>query len=363
MRRIFILLFFFTLFTSILHAQEDYIVQGGRVLVFKRMKLTQPDGIQKYRELIREDKAKQKTIYTPNDIDEFSIDGKLFFSYDSPVERENEKIFLLQLLKDDEIAIYQYENTDGKHFFFQEGDKLFEPITATSNPYADYLDKHYKVGVQHTELYYEVEPTSKSILLAYKLAKTQNPNYITGMRYGIRVGGDYSWMTNDYFENTAKDYFVTYGVFLNQPIYNEIGVQVELFYYEQAYSSTKEFKELIVDTKYHARSISMPVMLHYRVNQLKENLVPYLHAGPAINFRLKQNMGVRNFNHDIYDTNFTYPADYTKNNYMYLAFQAGLGVEYKLNRKHSLFIDTKYMKEIDGEYGSNLIYLSVSFNF
>jgi len=347
---------------SCLQAQKSYIAKGDSVWV--GIKLGFPIGNKQYKEVIQEVQKNTYKTHTPDEIDEFYTEGKIFVSMQSPIAGEK-KVFFHQLVKRDSIAVYQYENETGSFLFFQQGEELKE-ITPQNNPYAEYVAQEYGSDSSNPVNNYLIKPTQSSIKFAEKLIRTRNHNLLVRMRYGIWIAMGQSNISQEISPSDNTDNHLLAGIFLNVPIHTYYSVHTELSYMREAYSSSYNsiygLHDELTDQIYNRNSLFMPIMLRYSLNQLKGNLIPYFQLGPSAHFALKKEMESRVFT--IIDKNISIDKQpiIRKNNYFYPGLNAGAGLEYKLNSHHSLLLDFRYIRILDDE-NMNLFYTTLSFSF
>lgn len=344
----------------VLYAQSDYININDTLTIIG-VKITQPMGLKKYHEVIQESRKEEPVVYTPNAISEFCINKSIYVSMPSPIEGEENKVFLHRLVKRDSIAVYLYQNKSGKHYFFSTQDHNLREITSQNNLYAEYLSGIYASDSKHPINHYRVKLNSTSILFAEKLVRTGNPNLLSRFRYGIWVGVGTGKLTKDIMPNDNSDTHLLAGAFANIPVYRQLSLQTELFYMQEAYSTNKTAIDYITDKVYNRKSIVMPIMPRFSFNWIKGKIVPYIQAGPSIHLALKKKEEEQTVHINSNNVSISKPPVIEENNYFYTGINGGGGLEYKLTRRHSIFWDVRYMKTF-GKDTHSLFYTTLSFN-
>lgn len=359
-KRIIPLVFIFSLLAGTLSAQDGYMVQGD--LLTMGIELSQPSGLKKYHQVIVDFGKPHEATYTANDLDEFGIGEKIFVSMPSPMPGNTTRIFLYQLIKKDSVTVYQYEDQTGEHFFFRRGNAPLEEITATRNPYADYLAELHAREAGHPIQAYTIKPTASSLLMAEKLSRTGNSNLLTRFRYGVWVGGGISSLSKDVLPANGTKGILLGGIFANLPVYRQLSLQTELFYWQEAYSYSRDSGTVIDDKVFNRKSIALPIMARYSFIQLKGKFIPYLQAGPSLLYGLKKKCEEQGVVITSDNVNTSYSLLVDEKGFFYTGLNIGAGTEYKLNRRHSLFLDARFLTTFDDE-ASSLIYTTLSFNF
>ena len=340
-----------------LRAQDNYIMIGDTMITGRN--LVQPEGIRKYHEITLRLK-RNVTIYTADNVSEFCIDKQTFISMPSPVDGEEENVFLLRLAKSDSIAVYQYENQTGRHLFFCESNGRLEEISEQNNLYADYLINKHRINKNHPINRYQIKATPQSISFADKLDRTGNPNLLTRFRFGLWAGMGQSTLSEDIMPENNTDTHLFVGAFFNIPLYKQFSIQPELFYMQESCVINKADVKLS-DKVYNRKSIVAPLILRYSFNEIRGPLIPFIQAGPSMHYVLEEKTETRMY---FVEDNLleTYLVETDGKNYFYPGIQAGLGSECRLTKNHSLFFDVRCMY-LAGKDSSMLLYTTLSANF
>ena len=346
------------IYISSLYAQKSYIIINEDNITIGA-KLSHPQGSignLKYHYIVQEFEKGRRVMHSADSVSEFGVDRQIFISVPSPMG-EDGRVFFQQIVKNDDIAVYLYENETGRHFYFKEGAGDYKEITEENNLYVDYINNIYSSDKDHPINRYTIELTPKSIKFADKLARTGNPNFLTRFRYGLWVGGGISMFPESVMFDRANDNHLFAGVFLNAPLFGQVSIQTELFYMHEAYSISSEN-----DSKaYNRKSIVLPVMPRYSLTGIKGRVIPYIQVGPAIHFALnekieEQSITITDENVYINDRNV-----FQEKNHFFVSVNTGIGLEYKLNNKRSLFGDIRYAYT-QGKETNNLFYITISVN-
>lgn len=343
-----------------LQAQSDYININDTLTIIG-VKITHPLGLKKYHSVIQESRKEEPVVYTPDDISEFCINKNIFVSMVSPIEGEENKVFLHRVIIRDSIAVYLYQDKTGKHFFFGTQNQGLKEITPQNNLYAEYLSSEYGSDSKHPINQYRIKLNSQSILFAEKLVRTGNSNLLSRPRYGVWIGAGSGRLTKDIMPNDNSDTHLLVGAFANIPVYRQLSLQTELFYMQEAYSMNKTNPEYITDKIYNRKSIVMPIMPRFSFNWIKGKVIPYIQAGPTIHFALKKKEEEQTVHIHSNNVNITQPPTIEEKNYFYTGINGGGGLEYKFTRRHSIFWDIRYMRTF-GKDTHSLFYTTLSVN-
>ncbi len=341
-------------------AQGNYILQKDTLRSGIRM--WQPAGPQKYHQIKCEISKRKIIEYTPDEVVEYRYDGMVYVSLPSPVTGENKRVFLRRVIRNDSVAVYQYGNQDGEHLYFQQGNSEMVLIEHWYNPYAEYVYSTYATRKDLPINHYPIKPTTRSILFADKLIRTENSNLLTRFRYGLWLGGGLAIYPKGEMDKNAQSATLLGGAFMNIPLYGPtVSLQTQLLYMQEAYSLSSTDGGIFRDRVLNRQSIALPLMPRFTANWLTGKWIPYLQAGPSLHYTLSGEMEERTtvLTNDHFVNTHTITTDLPQ---FYGGFAVGLGLEYKLNRRHALFVDLNFLHTFD-DNAYNMVYAALSFNF
>jgi hypothetical protein len=124
----------------------------------------------------------------------------------------------------------------------------------------------------------------------------------------------------------------------------------------------------IIGMSFNREYINLPLLARFSFINLKSRAIPYVQVGPEIIYLIKgETNGYEIRNATGYETQLTEWDTYFHKNFS-MTINAGIGLEYKLNRRHSLFVDIRYrfepsMQLLDNRKTSmNSVFTTLSFN-
>lgn len=308
---------------------------------------------------------------------------RVFMSHEIIGYRKNKKTYHSKLLKidgrihqvllprmydEDSVAIYQFIQDNGKRKLYAGfgKDSLIIPITDEKNP--DYINPLYLYLKQFPIVQNEIvgkffdrlKPTVGSFARRHLVAKTNNPNYMTRFRWGIMMGASIGKArVKDFaFANKLMGFG---GVFADIPIFGTLSVHPEVIFYPYAYSSRQLSEASETNAVYNRKDLTGTLLFRHTLRFVKGKWLPYAMLGPEINWILDKS--VESARRWIDNEGFTeleqlsHPQ--TKNTTVGLT--GGVGVEYILTHRNSLFFDVRYRHELEKE-GVKGIYFTLSFN-
>ncbi|MDR0976534.1 MAG: PorT family protein [Prevotellaceae bacterium] len=219
------------------------------------------------------------------------------------------------------------------------------------------------------------EATYKRYMMLAHVCRTDNPNYLpTGFRWGPLVGiGSGTLHMRDYTfdRQTPQGMF---GLFGDLPIVNGVSLHPELTFHKYAFNGPKggsnSEEEIIHALKmgigseamaYNRQDITPTLLIRYTLLPLRSKVLPFVQAGVGANIVLSGNMQTQQYlmnisaNH-IWLERQTHPITKPLG-----TLTVGVGVEMKVLRRHSLFLDLRYRRELTRQPLSG-VYTTLSFN-
>ena len=289
---------------------------------------------------------------------------KNYYSRRLQTNGEVRQVLLPRVYDVDSVTIYLFIQDDGKRKLYGEigsRDSLLFPITETDNPLLAYLKEFPIAKDERVSAYFdELTASVGSFEKRHRVARTGNPNYITRFRWGIMLGA--SLGKADVAPFAYADKLLGYGgLFVEIPVYESFSVRPEVTFCPYAYSSHQTSEVGEVNAVYHRKDISGTLLFRYTLRSFKGKWLPFVQIGPELNFVLDKSMeSARRW---IDDKGYT-----VLNNEIHpvqtgtaLGLTAGLGTEYLLSSRHSLFFDVRYRYELEEE-GLRGLCLTVSLN-
>lgn len=216
------------------------------------------------------------------------------------------------------------------------------------NKLIEYLEEQNRIYGGNSEIakYVQtVHPSRYSISRRYSVVKSQNTNRLPVFRWGVGTGVNLnmlSFRNPEYkFEMDTQaqwqaqlfaDYRTAFG----------IGLHAELSFLKASSKMSSEPIEgnNILYLAYNKTAITLPVMLRHTFTSLRGKWLPFIDAGVQLRYDFKDQC----YEYRLYET----LADNTLYHYTYenkgisLSFVGGIGIEYRVTPKHSLFFEGRY---------------------
>lgn len=364
-------LLFICLFSCLfltMKAQNVVVLKDSTMLVGVKLKDTSP--IQKQYEIEFTDKKNKEYHLKPEDVIIFNEKKKRYLSKTFNIDGISRQLFLERIMYNDSVSLYIYRSENNKDLvLYEKNREVLIPLIGTNNAFTNYL-KNFPVILQNPELAEEIEtvpPTPSHLIEKYNKVKKNNINLFTRFRWGIMVGGGFSQIKkvsgNLLFSNESH---LTIGLFADLPVYKHFSFHPEVFYLKNA--KLNEQTSPVIGMSYNREYISMPLLARFSFINLKSKAIPYLQVGPEIMYLFKgETNGYEMREATGYETQITEWDTYLHDNFAF-TFSAGVGVEYKLNKRHSLFFDVRYRIEPsvklvkDRKTSINSVFTTISFN-
>lgn len=235
---------------------------------------------------------KEEIIY-PSQIIGYKLEnGVTFVSKEINYKGELKKVFLEEVVKDDEFVIYAYVDNDREPeaLFMEEQNGKPVQIDAEAEPFKSYLLKDISSKNNlNPEALSSIKANRYSIKNAYVAYSKDNTEYILRKaKFGIIAG--YSLLDmkkNDVFHERSSKYSI--GLFADIPfIAKQFSAHPELLFQCKNFSDN-EF--ISPDSKSSLREyhIAAPLKLRYTFLNTHKAIKPYVECGGLVGFFLKHN--------------------------------------------------------------------------
>ncbi|WP_418697376.1 outer membrane beta-barrel protein [Bacteroides sp.] len=307
--------------------------------------------------------------YKAEDIAGYKEGHILYVSRNLSVDGEVRRVLLPRVYRNDDISIYSFIQDDGRKEYYAQmpNDSLLLPLkgspeTNGANPLSAYLEQFPAVKENEYIRAYvnQLKPTINSFDNRYIVCRTGNSNYIPHFKWGVLCGAGIYHLSSGGFSFNTKG-VCSAGLFADQPLLMGFSVHIELAYQQYAFNyEADDITEKSV--AFNCRNISLPIALRYTAVSLRGKCLPFIHAGVQLNFSFKREIESqwKEWKDDEYCRWVYNPSQSLKKNNPSL--MAGLGVEWKLRARHSLFFDIRYCRELSNSYYLEGYYATVSYN-
>ena len=296
-------------------------------------------------------------------------DGKKMY-YSKTLELDGQLLHVLlpRAYGKDSVGIYQYLQDNGKWKLYAGigKDSLLVPIVDEANPnYVNPLLTYLKEfpiasDVIVSEFIDGLKPTINSFERRHLVVRTGNPNYITRFRWGIMAGASMGTAKVEPFD-FANKLLGFGGLFADIPVIEGLSLHPEVTFSPYGYSSNQITSLGQVLAVYNRKDLVGTFMFRYTLRMLKGKWLPYAQVGAETNWTLDKSLDSAERWTDEEGFITLEQLSYPQEKGMTLGATAGLGVEYILTPKHSLFFDLRYRQEMEKE-GVRGICLTASFN-
>jgi len=292
------------------------------------------------------EKDKKIINYFPYEVNEYGFnDGRIYVSKKIEIDNTVERVFLLRLVND-KTSLYYYKGKNLTTFFLEKDSTTFIelPKYNLNNQKNDF---HKDLAEWTSGCPYIQDATKlvsynkKSMTKLIKNFNSCKPLPFPIFRYGILFGIGTNKLENyssDIFDYKYQTAYIP-GIFIDYPLdMSNFSLHTDLFYEKNDYNYSYNQPSYDINMMVNTTSINMPVLIRYTYPSMK--LRPFVNAGFIFTYNIINNSKLITStpsNHsDIVGTNIDENPRISKSQ---IGLAIGCGVEYKLNYKHSLFIE------------------------
>lgn len=301
---------------------------------------------------------KKSRIYSPNEVQEYRLgDGQVYISKSIQLGDSVKRVFLLQLVKA-KTTLYVYNGKNIKLFYVEkDSTSLIElPKYHKENKKVDFRIDLSKMtddcqGMKDvTKLVSYADNSMSKFISNYNICSSKPFPFI---RYGFILGygfqdlefvGNNIYKFESFVSNRYKGGFLP-GVFVDCPILmSYFSFHADVYFSKYGYSFTKTTAERSLDFVNNTTSIHMPLLVRYTFPEI--TLRPFVNAGLNCTYNFRNNTAVYN---TLINPGYVLLQSVDHQPYVskyQLGFSVGAGIEYKLNYKHSAFIELRYNKQL-----------------
>ncbi|MEE4176817.1 MAG: outer membrane beta-barrel protein [Bacteroides sp.] len=299
--------------------------------------------------------GKDTLVFTPNNINEYGINGTVYVSAEVNIVDRVEKVFLRRLHQGD-VSLYVFQGRNLKAYFIQRqgSPMVLLPKRNGENPeltFRDLLERetgdcgYASQNLKHTRY----SPRS----LTHFLEKFDqcSPIPFPATRLGIQAGfsaRDVSLSKNSYdFGGGTFDFGVysswIIGAFIDQPLFYSgfsAHLGANLVQMAEAYLSREDqFERNLVMI---STTLEVPFLIRYTANRGK--FWPFLNGGGIFSYDLKAETDYYTsfFSQDIIITDVI--PDVNSANLLGLGLVAGFGAEYRFSRRNAVSFEMRFFR-------------------
>lgn len=291
--------------------------------------------------------------FTPLQVHLYRQGSKTYYSKTIEINGEKKQVMLQRVLKTehDSLSIYRFIN-DRKFpvYYYQFGNEpevypMAESADSkTGQPLKDYLlsfpvaqkDKYVQDYIN------KMQPTLQSYKNRARICLNDNINFLPAFRWGIMTGMGGSRLSTDIEIHSKQQWQWQVGAFADIPLMQfGFSLHPELTFLKFSASSYTQFW----NAAYNRTTLQVPLLLRYTLVAIRGKILPYVQVGPELGFRVKGNTEICRYTNDEEGYVTDYKIYQENNKGFYLTGTAGVGVEMKIQRRHSVFIDLRYRSD------------------
>ncbi len=292
---------------------------------------------------------------TPDSIVGFATKGDYYLRKTITFRGEKKTLFLLRedVYEEEDVRLYSYEDENSlkTYYYVEFADSKELQLMSDDNSEASinrikgiFLNNPNAKDEMTKKMIANMKPTTTDIRTVYRALKAGGYGHLQRFRWGFEAVGGISKVNADGYDLNSK-MLATLGLFAEIPIASKVSIVPELFFTKVSVKGNlKDVGKLPSSAVYNRTEISIPVMVRYTLLSVHGNFIPYIQAGIAPNYGLKQNLDYRLVVEEAkssFDVN-SYVVEESED---IPAFQAsavaGIGAECLVGRKYSFFFELR----------------------
>lgn len=302
--------------------------------------------------LCQRKKGKKIIEYTPYELKEYGFkDGRVFISREVQIADSSKRVFLERLIEG-ETTLFYYREKGLKTFFIEKDSTLFVEVPKKIDTQKDYSERLLKLTDDCAEtadacklLSYNKRSFSE-LFTRYNKCRLQPFPHFT---YGPLIGYELSKLIPNVERNENLAYFnydydggFSVGVFLNHPIFvSDFSLHTEFVFSEHKYSYNIIIENKDIDLVAEFYSFKVPMLLRYTVPL--NTIRPFVNFGGVFTYHFNNKIelyeaNIEGSNIEISNINESFVHEYQG------GYNLGVGVQYPLNYKKSVFLEFRYNK-------------------
>lgn len=311
----------------------------------------------------------QRRLFRAEDIQGYRDNNMLFYSCVVNVDGEERHVLLSRDYEQDSLMVYRFMDDEGRRRpYVQVGkNRLLIPLADEAdadrvNPQVvAYLKSFPIAGDSRVEAFIDrMKPTLSALAKRHLVCRKGSVNYLTRFRWGVMLGGGMGKVAMDGFvyDNKLQGYA---GLFADVPLYVDFSVRPEVTFHPYGYRGQFPSDVGEVNAVYNRKDVSAALMFRYTMRSFTGRWLPFVQLGPQLNCVLDKEMesAKRLMDSDGFTELTQHRYEVQKGTSF--GVSGGVGVEYVVSARHSLFIDLRYSHELEDE-SLRGISLVLSFN-
>lgn len=310
---------------------------------------------------------------TPDSVYGFFTRGDYYFRRTITIGGETKTVFLLRedLFRESDVRVFSYEDENGKiHHFAQVADgETLQMIDDDGKENIDavkqrFLQNEYAKDKGTRKMISKMKPTAEGVRKVYKALTHGGYSHYHHFRWGTKVGIGFAKVKTNSYELESK-LFATGGLFADIPIAGGVSLHPEMQFGKLSVKGTmKKAGTLPNSVAYNRTEISVPLMLRYTHFATRGNLIPFVQLGMGASYALKQNCEhrqVMSISYDKFGSVYSVKEGSDHISTKHASVIGGVGAEWVMSNKHSLFLELRYAKGISKLSHNDFLFV-VGFN-
>lgn len=287
------------------------------------------------------------TVFYPRDIDAYGFpDEERYVSCTIQQDGAFHKVFLEEFIRlNDTTTLFRYQPGKTADFYLQTGQDL-RLLTKENFLMLGEMILDRNEGCLPETIAYELSSSidPRTIRLLYEAFTRCNANVIQRVKYGPTWSGGAGWSDGGNSSPASANYTGTgfawtAGAFVQLPLDLYFNFRAEVLFSSLYQEKSRVEAGTRSNLTYLRRSLQVPLLFRYNANLIRGRFIPYVEAGPLLDFRLGGRQVVTDFS-------ATDPSVCTQTSadiaFLHYGAAAGIGVEYKINTRQSLYAGLRY---------------------
>jgi hypothetical protein len=358
--------------SALLHGQSGYYMTDS--VIYLGVNIKDRGAIQNSRECKIEGKS-QTLIFSPAKVTAYRLnDGRLYLSKVININNKENRVFL-ELMSKGKLNLFFYKSAEESRFFIEKDSGQLVDLPKKSNEkmiYRDILKSNVLDCGYASDAVSLVSYNKSSLTRFTDKYNSCSEKPFTFLRYGLTAGYGFAKPTNWGIEDKIlkeavfkADSYFSIGLFMDIPVYrSNFSVHPEIYYQKNAFSGHLDDNNIAYDCIINSTSISLPVSIRYTYPSVKFR--PYFNLGATFGYNIRNNNAAYSTTTDNDTINIeelNYGTIYSD---IMIGYMAGAGVECKVDRRRSLFIELRFnnLFPTDREVYGNMSFQSlIGINF
>jgi len=292
--------------------------------------------------------------FTPYEVSEYGIGRTQYIAHDVLLNDTLRRVFLEKLTTGD-LTLYYYRDRGMKLFFLEDslglyavdlkghhGERPFRQIL--KNKTSDYTLSEGNL--------FRLSFRKQSMREFVKRYNADDQRPMKFLRYGINFGAGStslspsvhaSFIDLDNFTFT-NNYWVVAGAFLEKPILHSnfsAVISIDVNQISGSYTNTQPLSE--IDLLHKSTTVYAPIMARYSIRG--KTLSPYINTGACFWYDINNKSTVHRLSKNDNVIFIEPPVDLTLRKNMGVGFVAGAGLDFRITRSNSLFLELRYIRQ------------------